>query len=128
MTPALVNGRPLQRIRVGRCIFDIEERQLFDDTGMGVALTSMEFDLLYVFVTHPRRVLNRDQILELAHHREWDPYDRSVDNRIARLRKKIEPDLSHPRSRRYGARATCSFPRGSRTADWRICPDLPASS
>ena len=42
-------------------------------------------------------MLNRDQILELAHNRQWDPYDRSVDNRIARLRKKIEVDPAHPR-------------------------------
>jgi DNA-binding response OmpR family regulator len=97
MNPSLQHGRPPQRLRVGRCVFDVEQRQLFDDSGNGIALTAMEYDMLYVFVTHARRVLNRDQLLELAHNKQWDPYDRSIDNRIARLRKKIEPDLSHPR-------------------------------
>ncbi|SDJ35662.1 response regulator [Salipiger marinus] len=97
MSPVVVNGRPPERMRFGRCVFDLAERQLFDDAGKGLPLTAMEYDLLYVFATHPRRVLNRDQILELAHNRQWDPYDRSVDNRIARLRKKIEVDPAHPR-------------------------------
>jgi two-component system phosphate regulon response regulator OmpR len=97
MNPAIVNGRPPARMRVGKCVFDIEERQLYDEDGRPVPLTAMEFDLLYVFVSRVKRVLNRDQILELAHNRSWDPFDRSVDNRIARLRKKIEPDPAHPR-------------------------------
>jgi two-component system phosphate regulon response regulator OmpR len=97
MSPVIVNGRPPQRVRVGRCVFDLTERKLFDDDGTAIALTAMEYDLLYVFITHPRRALNRDQILTLAHNREWDPYDRSVDNRIARLRRKIEVDPAHPR-------------------------------
>ena len=58
--------------------------------------TAMEFELLHTFVTHPRRPLNRDQLLELAHHKKWDPFDRSVDNRIARLRKKVESDPAKP--------------------------------
>lgn len=97
MSPVVVNGRPPDRMRFGKCVFDLTERQLFDDQGNGLPLTAMEFDLLYVFATHPRRVLNRDQILDLAHNRQWDPFDRSVDNRIARLRKKIEVDPAHPR-------------------------------
>lgn len=97
MSAVVINGRPPDRMRFGKCVFDLTERQLFDDQGNGMPLTAMEYDLLYVFATHPRRVLNRDQILELAHNRQWDPFDRSVDNRIARLRKKIEVDPAHPR-------------------------------
>lgn len=89
-------GRPAARVRVGRCILDTEAKALFDENGERVTLTAMEFDLLYTFVTHPRRPLNRDQLLELAHHKKWDPFDRSVDNRIARLRKKIEADPAKP--------------------------------
>lgn len=96
MNPVVVNGRPPDRMRFGKCVFDLTERLLFDDAGNSLPLTAMEYDLLYVFATHPRRVLNRDQILELAHNRHWDPYDRSVDNRISRLRKKIEADPAHP--------------------------------
>lgn len=56
----------------------------------------MEFDLLKAFATHPNRVLNRDQLLELAHNRAWDPFDRSIDVRITRLRRKIEADPARP--------------------------------
>lgn len=97
MAPALANGRPPARMRLGRCVFDLEARALFDDAGAALALTAMEYDLLHVFATHPRRALTRDQLLELAHHRKWDPFDRSIDNRIARLRRKIEVDPAHPR-------------------------------
>lgn len=87
---------PSARIKVGRCVLDTQMKALFDESGERVALTAMEFDLLQTFVTHPRRPLNRDQLLELAHHKKWDPYDRSVDNRIARLRKKVERDPAKP--------------------------------
>lgn len=89
-------GRPAARVRVGRCVLDTEQRVLFDANGGKVSLTAMEYELLHTFITHPRRPLNRDQLLELAHHKKWDPYDRSIDNRIARLRKKVETDPSKP--------------------------------
>ena len=56
----------------------------------------MEFDLLRVFTENPNRALSRDQIMELAHHRDWDVYDRSIDLRIMRLRRKIERDPEKP--------------------------------
>jgi DNA-binding response OmpR family regulator len=90
-------GRPPPRIKVGRCVVDIEQKTMFDEEGEKVPLTAMEFDLLYTFITHAKRVLNRDQLLEMAHHQRWDPFDRSVDIRIARLRKKIEVDPAKPR-------------------------------
>lgn len=96
MSAQPVGGRPASRVRVGRCVLDTEQKALFGAEGERIALTAMEYDLLFTFVTHPRRPLNRDQLLELAHHRKWDPYDRSIDNRIARLRKKIEADPSKP--------------------------------
>ena len=69
---------------------------MFDERGERVELTAMEYDLLHTFMTHARRPLNRDQLLELAHHKTWDPFDRSIDMRIARLRKKIEVDPAKP--------------------------------
>ncbi len=96
MSASLFEGRPANRVKVGRCIVDTEMKAMFDQEGKKVALTAMEYDLLYTFITHPRRALNRDQLLEFAHHKKWDPYDRSVDNRIVRLRKKIESDPSKP--------------------------------
>ena len=56
----------------------------------------MEFQLLKVFAENRGRILNRDQLLELAHDRGWDPFDRSIDIRISRLRKKIEQDATKP--------------------------------
>jgi two-component system phosphate regulon response regulator OmpR len=56
----------------------------------------MEFDLLKAFVDHPNQVLDRDRLLSLSRNRHWEPFDRSIDIRIARLRRKIEPDPEHP--------------------------------
>ena len=56
----------------------------------------MEFDLLKAFAERPNRVLSRDQLLELAHNRGWEPFDRSIDIRIARIRRKVELDPGKP--------------------------------
>ena len=75
---------------------DLGSHQLFDGDGREIPLTSMEFDLLKVFAEHPGKALSRDRILTLTRNREWDPYDRSIDIRIARLRRKIESDPENP--------------------------------
>lgn len=85
-----------RRVRFGRCVLDLDARKLFDDRGTAVALTAMEFDLLRAFAEHPNQVLSRDRILDLAHDREMEPFDRSVDSRIKRLRRKVENDPSRP--------------------------------
>jgi two-component system phosphate regulon response regulator OmpR len=61
-------------------------------------MAAMEFDLLRVFIGNPNRVLSRDQLLTLTRNREWEPFDRSIDIRIARLRRKIESDPEHPQA------------------------------
>jgi two-component system phosphate regulon response regulator OmpR len=83
-------------VRIGRCRLDLAARRLLDGDGAEVAMTGMEFELLKVLVAHPNRVLTRDQLLELAHHDSWEPFDRSIDIRVARLRKKIERDPASP--------------------------------
>ena len=60
-------------------------------------MTAMEFDLLKTFVEHPNQVLSRDRLLTLTRNREWEPFDRSIDIRIARLRRKVEDDPDNPR-------------------------------
>ena len=80
----------------GNGMLDIESRQLKDSNGDEIPITAMEFELLKVFAERPNRPLSRDQLLNLTQNREWDPYDRSIDIRIARLRKKIEPDPDKP--------------------------------
>jgi len=86
------------KIRVGRCFLDLKSRTLTDAEGREVAITSMEFDLLKALIEHPNQVLSRDQLLTLTRNREWEPFDRSVDIRITRLRRKVEQDPAHPRA------------------------------
>ncbi|MGI9412901.1 MAG: response regulator, partial [Hyphomicrobiales bacterium] len=61
--------------RFGACRLDLDAHKLFDGVGEEIAITAMEYALLKVFAEHPNRVLNRDQLLELAHDRSWDPFD-----------------------------------------------------
>ena len=84
-------------VRVGECTLDISAHRLLGAAGDEIPITSMEFDLLRVFAEHPNQVLSRDQLLTLTRNREWEPFDRSVDIRIARLRRKIEADPESPR-------------------------------
>jgi two-component system phosphate regulon response regulator OmpR len=86
------------RVRVGSCALDLLSRQLLSADGREIPLTAMEFDLLKAFVERPNQVLNRDQLLSLTRNREWEPFDRSIDIRIARVRRKIEADPEHPQS------------------------------
>ncbi len=91
------NAQPVQdaRKKIGKCLLDVEAHKLWDgDTE--VPLTAMEYDLLMVFIANPNRPLSRDYLLELAHKTDADPFDRSIDSRITRMRKKIEPDPDKP--------------------------------
>lgn len=85
------------RMSVGPCHLDLHSHRLFDGAGQELPLTAMEFELLRVFVDCPNQVLSRDRLLTLTRNREWEPFDRSIDIRIARLRRKIEPDPERPR-------------------------------
>jgi len=85
------------KVRIGRCVLDIAAHRLIDDKGEEVPMSPLEFDLLKALAEHPNRALSREHILNLNKQRDWDPFDRSVDLRIMRLRKKIEPDPEHPR-------------------------------
>jgi DNA-binding response OmpR family regulator len=93
-TPA-VNGQR-RVVPFGPYTLDIDAAKLFRDGGEEVPLTAMEFRLLKLFAENRSRVLNRDQILEQAHDRSWDPFDRSIDIRISRLRRKIEVNPNKP--------------------------------
>jgi two-component system phosphate regulon response regulator OmpR len=86
-----------RRVRVGRCEIDLAARRLTGHDGSDVPLTAMEFDLLKAFLGHPNQVLTRDQLLNMTRDRDWEPFDRSIDIRITRLRRKIEPDPENPR-------------------------------
>jgi two-component system, OmpR family, response regulator len=97
--PAAVAVRAISsRLPIGRCLLDLQSRQLYDGDGSEVPVTAMEFDLLRAFAEHPNQVLSRDRLLTLTRNREWEPFDRSIDIRIARVRRKIEEDPDHPRA------------------------------
>lgn len=83
---------------VGRCFLDLRSRRLTDATGSEVPLTAMEFDLLKAFIDRPNQVLSRDQLLTLTRNREWEPFDRSIDIRVTRLRRKVEAEPHRPRA------------------------------
>jgi DNA-binding response OmpR family regulator len=85
------------RVSIGSCFLDLKSRTLSDARGRDVPITSMEFDLLKTLVEHPNQVLTRDQLLTKTRNRDWEPYDRSIDIRITRLRRKLEDDPAHPR-------------------------------
>jgi two-component system phosphate regulon response regulator OmpR len=86
-----------RRIRMGRRILDLEKRVLIDPLdGHEETLVASEFDLLKIFAENPNRPLYRDWLLEATAHREVESFDRAIDLRITRLRKKIENDPAHP--------------------------------
>ena len=73
------------------------ERELVGSDGVAVPLSTGEYNLLLAFVTHPKRVLSRDQLLDLSQGRELAAFERSIDNHISRLRRKVEADPSEPK-------------------------------
>ena len=81
----------------GPWILKSGERELIGEDGVAIPLSTGEYNLLHAFVTHPRRVLSRDQLLDLSQGRELAAFERSIDNHISRLRKKIEANPSDPR-------------------------------
>ena len=87
---------PVHRVAFGQCQLDLEERRLFGADGLDIEITAAEFELLALFARHPNRPLNRDQIMEQAHKRGWDVFDRSIDLRVMRLRRKIEVHPDKP--------------------------------
>jgi two-component system phosphate regulon response regulator OmpR len=92
--PEAARAQSTARERFGRCEVELDSRRLFDVLAGGaeVQMTAMEYDLIRVFLANPNRVLSRDQLLLHTRNREWEPFDRSIDIRIGRLRRKIEPD------------------------------------
>jgi two-component system OmpR family response regulator len=75
---------------------DRHTRQLHNADGARVALTGAEFDLLLVFCERPRRVLRRDQLIDLTQGRAANPFERSIDILVSRLRQKVEKDPKEP--------------------------------
>ncbi len=97
--PAEAPGAPSKEPQVvtfGPFEFDLSLRRLTKD-GEQIPLTTGEFSMLKALVRHPRQPLSRDKLAQLARGREFEPFDRSLDVQISRLRKMIEPDAAQPR-------------------------------
>ena len=84
------------RVQFADWELDMDTCRLSDEHGRSVVLTAGEYELLSVFLSHPRRTLSRDQLLDLTRNRDAGPFDRSIDVQVGRLRRKIEADPSTP--------------------------------
>ena len=95
----LWEGAPLDatRIRFDRWTLDVDRRELIGEDGVAVPLSTAEFRLLSALLSHPRRTLSRDQLLDLTSGRAAQAFDRSIDNQVSRLRKKLEVDPKDPK-------------------------------
>lgn len=87
----------VSRIRFGEWTLDTGQRELIGPDGVASPLSSGEFRLLTVLLERPKIALTRNQLLDLTKGREAEFFDRSIDNHVSRLRKKIEPDPRNPR-------------------------------
>ncbi|WP_421723201.1 response regulator [Bauldia sp.] len=85
-----------RRLRFDRWTLDTARREISTDDGIAVALSTTEFRLLSTFVRRPHMVLSREQLLDLTSGRSLEPFERSIDNQVSRLRKKIEADPKSP--------------------------------
>jgi two-component system OmpR family response regulator len=84
------------RVRFDGWTLDLSKRELTSPSGVLVPMSGGEFALLATFVAHPQRVLSRDQLLDFARGRDAQPFDRSIDVQVSRLRRKIEEDPREP--------------------------------
>ena len=95
-SPDAVDTRS-RRIGFAGWVLDTARRELLSPEGAAVDLSGAEYDLLLAFLEHPGRVLSREQLLEVGKRRVGlDPFDRTVDVQISRLRRKIEPEEGSP--------------------------------
>jgi DNA-binding response OmpR family regulator len=94
--PSRLRAADADAYAFGPWVLRTGERELIDAEGVAVPLSTGEYNLLLALVTHARRVLTRDQLLDLAQGRELAAFERSVDNMVSRLRRKIEPDPRQP--------------------------------
>lgn len=95
--PAGAPGTPNRTVRLGTKWLDLDARVLRDSDDNEHPLTASEFSLLKAFAENPKRVLTRERLLDLAQARDAEAFDRAIDVRITRIRRKIEPDPAHPR-------------------------------
>jgi two-component system, OmpR family, response regulator len=89
-------GIDAEALRFDRWVLNVAQRELVGEDGVALPLSTAEFLLLSALLNHPRMVLSRDQLLDLTRGRSATPFDRSIDNQVSRLRKKVEADPKEP--------------------------------
>lgn len=94
--PQRMSKEQLKKVRIGPWCVNMGRQEISGDDGVGVPLSSAEFRLLKVFIERPGIVLSREQLLDLTVGRTADIFDRSIDNQVSRLRKKIEDNPKSP--------------------------------
>jgi two-component system, OmpR family, response regulator len=94
--PAQRRGIQSEKVRFEDKVLDVSRREVVGRDGVAIPLSTAEFRLLCVFLEHPGIVLTRDQLLDLTTGRAADVFDRSIDNQVSRLRRKIEQDPKNP--------------------------------
>jgi two-component system OmpR family response regulator len=94
--PDNLQPESVRKISFAGWTLDIATRNLLSPAGVVVALSGTEFKLLRIFLAHPNRVLNRDQLIDLMLSRDASPFDRSIDVQVSRLRHRLEEDAKEP--------------------------------
>lgn len=94
--PPTLKTDSARQIRFGDWTLDTAHRHLISAAGVVTPLSGTEYRLLHIFLNHPNRVLNRDQLLDLTQGKEADPLDRSIDVQISRLRHRLGDDPREP--------------------------------
>ncbi|WP_038163412.1 response regulator [Verrucomicrobium sp. BvORR106] len=94
--PEIRSAHQAMQVKFGDKVLDVRRHEVTGPDGVAIPLSTAEFRLLCVFLDHPGKVLNRDALLDLTSGREADVWDRSIDNQVSRLRRKIEPDSKNP--------------------------------
>lgn len=87
----------IPQVRFGNWVLDQVQHCLITSQGLKVSLSSGEYKLLLAFIEHANQTLNRDQLLDLTRGKEYEPFDRSIDVQIGRLRKKLEANINEPK-------------------------------
>jgi len=95
--PENLRADAARNIRFGDWLLDTVQRQLISAAGVVTPLAGAEYRLLRTFLSHPNRVLNRDQLVDLTQGKEADPLDRSIDVQVSRLRQRLGDDSREPR-------------------------------
>lgn len=103
---------PLAKLTFANWILDREQHCLLSADKIAIPLSSSEFKLLITFLEHPKRILTREQLMDLVYDKELQPFDRTIDVQVGRLRKKIEVNPKKPKLlitvRNGGYKLNCS--------------------